>query len=181
MFTLKGYQERALGAVETFFRHARVVGREQAWTKSISELGQAPRLYDRSALGEVPAVCVRIPTGGGKTYLAAHAVARIGQVLLDSDAPAALWLTPSDAIRTQTLAMLQTPSHPCRLALESHFGDRVRVCALEDLPTVGPQEVGASAIIIVATIQSFNVRDKTIRNAYAFDEGFSAHFQSLTP
>jgi len=35
--------------------------------------------YDANALGEVPAVCVRIPTGGGKTFLAAHAVARVAR------------------------------------------------------------------------------------------------------
>jgi type III restriction enzyme len=132
-------------------------------------------------LGEVPAVCVRIPTGGGKTFLAAHAVAHIGQALKDTAAPVALWLVPSDAIRSQTLAALSTPRNPCREALTQYFGERVRVCALDDLATVGPQEVGSSAIIIVATIQSFNVKDKTIRTVYSFDEALAPHFQGLTP
>jgi type III restriction enzyme len=51
--------------------------------------------------------------------------------------------------------------------LTEHFGERVRVCALDDLATVNPQEIGQSAIVVVATIQSFNVKDKTIRNVYS--------------
>jgi type III restriction enzyme len=113
--------------------------------------------------------------------MAAHAVARVGKVLADTDAPVALWLVPSDAIRSQTLAALSTPRNACRMALTEYFGERVRVCALDDLSTVGPQEVGQSAIIVVSTIQSFNVKEKTQRNVYSFDENFSRHFQGLTP
>jgi type III restriction enzyme len=65
--------------------------------------------------------------------------------------------------------------------LTEHFGERVRVCALDDLATVGPQEIGQSAIVIVATIQSFNVKDKTIRTVYSFDENLAPHFHGLTP
>jgi type III restriction enzyme len=126
-------------------------------------------------------VCVRIPTGGGKTFLAAHAVAQTGKTLRDTSAPVALWLVPSDAIRSQTLAALSTPRNPCREALTEHFGERVRVLSLSDLATVGTQEVGSSTIIIVATIQSFNIKDKTLRNVYAFDEALAPHFQGLTP
>lgn len=178
MFTLKTYQAQALEAVERFFRRMRIAGRDAAWTEvAVASTG---RPYDPSALGEVPAVCIRIPTGGGKTVLAAHAIPRIGQAF-DTDAPVALWLVPSEAIRSQTLAALKSPGHPCRSALEQAFGDRLRVCGLEDLPTVGRHEVGTSAIVIVATIQSFNVKDKSIRNVYAFDEALDAHFQALTP
>ena len=185
MFELKDYQKQALTDLEEFFRQMRSQGLAAAWLKCApirehqGKCLQAP--YSHDALGDVPAVCVRIPTGGGKTYLAAHAVARIGKILSDTDAPVALWLVPSDAIRSQTLAALTSPRNACRIALAEHFGERVRVCALDDLTTIGPQEVGQSAIIVVATIQSFNVKEKTQRNVYSFDENFSRHFQGLTP
>ncbi len=185
MFELKDYQQRALAALEAFFFKLRTAGLEAAWQhcapaqEKNGQTWQSP--YDASALGEVPAVCVRIPTGGGKTFLAAHAIAKIGQRLRDTAAPVSLWLVPSDAIRGQTLAALTAPRNPCRSALSEHFGERVRVCALEDLATVGPQEVGSAAIVIVATIQSFNVKDKTIRAVYDFDEALAPHFHGLTP
>ncbi len=185
MFILKDYQGNALTALDLFFRQLRTSGLEAAWKQCAplqEKQGQTwQAAYNAEALGETPAVCVRIPTGGGKTFLAAHAVARVGKTLADTDAPVALWLVPSDAIRSQTLASLSTPRNPCREALTSYFGERVRVCALDDLATVGPQEVGQSAIIVVATIQSFNVKEKTQRNVYSFDESFDRHFQGLIP
>ncbi|MBI4742988.1 MAG: DEAD/DEAH box helicase family protein [Betaproteobacteria bacterium] len=185
MFELKDYQQKALAALDAFFFKWRTAGLDAAWQhcapvrEKDGQSGQAP--YDKSALGEVPAVCVRIPTGGGKTFLAAHAIAKAGGRLRDTAAPVSLWLVPSDAIRGQTLAALNTPRNPCREALSEHFGELVRVCALEDLATVGPQEAGSAAIIIVATIQSFNVKDKTIRAVYDFDEALAPHFHGLTP
>ncbi|MBU4273813.1 MAG: DEAD/DEAH box helicase family protein [Proteobacteria bacterium] len=185
MFKLKDYQEKALVALDGFFRQVRMAGLAEAWRscapvkERLGQTRQAP--YSDEALGEVPAVCVRIPTGGGKTFLAAHAVARIGKSFCNTDAPLALWLVPSDAIRSQTLISLATPRHPCREALTEYFGERVRVCALDDLATVGPQDVGQSAIVVVATIQSFNVKEKSQRNVYSFDEHFARHFQRLTP
>jgi type III restriction enzyme len=178
MFALKSYQVAALEALEGFFERVRSVGLAAAWTEKVPEGTQRPG-YDATALGEVPAVCVRIPTGGGKTLLAAHAVGRIGKPLCGNDAPVALWLVPSDAIRAQTLAALQSPRHPCREALAGQFGDALRVCAIDELATVNPHE--SSAIVVVATIQTFNVKDKTIRNVYAVDESLAPHFQALTP
>lgn len=185
MFKLKDYQDKALATLDAFFRKLRMAGLEAAWQDCAlmqEKNGQTWRAdYDANALGEVPAVCVRIPTGGGKTFLAAHAVARVGKIYRDTDAPVALWLVPSDAIRFQTLFSLATPRHPCREALTEYFGERVRVCALNDLATVGRHEMGSSAVIVVATIQSFAITDKTKRNVYSFDESLAPHFQSLTP
>jgi type III restriction enzyme len=184
MFALKDYQQKALTALDGFFFKVRTSGLDAAWCACAPLHGKNGKIwqakYDPAALGDVPAVCVRIPTGGGKTFLAAHAVALVGKTLQDAAAPVALWLVPSDVIRSQTLAALSTPRNPCREALTQHFGERVRVCALDDLATVGQQEVGSSAIVIVATIQSFNVRDKTIRTVYSVDESLDTHFQGLT-
>jgi type III restriction enzyme len=185
MFKLKDYQIDSLAALDGFFRQLRMNGLAAAWQSCAPQQEKQgitwQAAYNADALGDTPAVCVRIPTGGGKTFLAAHAVAQAGKTMLDSDAPVALWLVPSDAIRSQTLAVLSTPRSPGREALTHYFGERVRVCALDDLATVGPQEVGQSAIIVVATIQSFNVKEKSQRTVYSFDESFDRHFQGLTP
>lgn len=185
MFALKDYQKKALAALDHFFHRVRVSGLEAAWRECApwheKDEERFQKDYSAEALGDVPAVCVRIPTGGGKTFLATHALAAAGKRLRDTDAPVALWLVPSDAIRSQTLTALSTPRHPCHEALVEHFKQQVRVCALDALPTVGAQETGRSAIVVVATIQSFNVRDKSIRSVYAFDESLAHHFQGLTP
>jgi type III restriction enzyme len=184
MFKLKDYQEKALLALDAFFRRLRSSDLDTAWREHAPMHEKDGQLlqeaYSADALGDVPAVCVRIPTGGGKTFLAAHAVARVGKSYRNTEAPMVLWLVPSDPIRTQTLAALSSPRHPCREALTEYFKEQVRVCALDDLATVGRHEPGNAAIVMVATIQSFNVKDKTLRNVYSFDEALAPHFQGLT-
>lgn len=186
MFKLKSYQTQALDTLERFCQRLQTAGggtegRAIAWAETLAAQGHPPRPYDATALGDVPNVCLRIPTGGGKTTLAAHALARVGRALASIDAPVVLWLVPSDTIRTQTLAALRTLGNPCHEALAQHFGDRVRVCTLEELPTVGPHEVGQAAVIVVSTIQAFNVKNTSQRNVYAFDESLAPHFQNLHP
>lgn len=76
MFALKDYQDKALAALDGFFFKLRTAGLDAAWRACAPQHeknGQRWQAnYDPAALGEVPAVCVRIPTGGGKTFLAAH-------------------------------------------------------------------------------------------------------------
>ncbi|HRO53026.1 MAG TPA: DEAD/DEAH box helicase family protein, partial [Alicycliphilus sp.] len=118
-----------------------------------------------------------IPTGGGKTVLAAHAVPLLAREWAAVDAPVAVWLVPSDAIRQQTLKALQTPGHPYRAALADAYGEGLRVCALEDVAQIAPPEWGRNAVVVVATIQSFRIEDAGQRNVYSFSESFEPHFR----
>jgi type III restriction enzyme len=77
-FKLKDYQRRSLETLEAFFGAARDRGHRAAWDAAMAAQGLSWP-YDDRTLGDVPAVCVRIPTGGGKTTMAAHAVARVGR------------------------------------------------------------------------------------------------------
>jgi len=180
MLTLKTYQESALTVLTQFLTDTRSQPVTQAYSATLAMQNRTGETY-QPLFGDVPCVCLRVPTGGGKTIMAAHAVAYAGKAVLDSDAPIALWLTPSDTIRTQTLEALANARHPYRQALAQHFGDRVQVCDLESLQTISPHDVGKAAIVIVATIQSFNVTDTAKRNVYSFFEELAPHFDNLPP
>ncbi|WP_449106773.1 DEAD/DEAH box helicase [Pseudomonas mohnii] len=177
MFKLKKYQNDALDALGDFFDRARKVSIQDAY-KDVLQRQQRTEAY-QEIFSDIPSVCLRVPTGGGKTLLAAHAVALAGKAVLDSDAPVALWLTPSDTIRTQTLEALSNARHPYRQALAHYFGDRIRICDLESLQTVGPHDIGKACIVVVATIQSLNVSDTSQRNVYSFFEELGEHFRDL--
>jgi type III restriction enzyme len=170
MLILKAYQRAALDVLTAFLRAARARGAKAAF----EEGGYG---YRADPFGDVPCVCLRIPTGGGKTLLASHAVVRMAKEWQDSDAPAALWLTPSDTIRSQTLNALQTPGHPYREALEETYGQRFQVCDLESVATISPHDWGRQAVIVVATIQSFRIEETGLRNVYLFNEAFEPHFK----
>jgi type III restriction enzyme len=137
--------------------------------------------YTTPHFNHVPYVCLRIPTGGGKTLMAAHAVGRIARHLLRIDNPACLWVTPSTTIRDQTRNGLQNSHHPYRLALEEELGTSIEVLTLEEALTK-PQylRVGGPAVVIVTTIQSYRIRGEkdgepleTTRKIYD-DNGYMA-------
>lgn len=171
--TLKIYQTAALSALSTYLHDATTVGAASAFQQF------SGRPYQAAAFGEIPCVCLRIPTGGGKTLLASHAIVRMAREWQSNDAPVAVWLVPSDAIRSQTLTALQTPGHPYRTALEDAYGQRLQVCDLDRVSTLSPTDWGRQTIVVVATIQSFRVESADTRNVYAFSEAFERHFKSL--
>ena len=179
MLTLKTYQKNALQTLDGFLQACRSLPVADAYKAALMLQNRTNEADYNAEFADTPCICLRIPTGGGKTLLAAHAIAQSSKTLNDSDAPVALWLTPSDTIRTQTLQALNTPGHPYRAALEHYFPQRVRVCELENLQTIATHDVGKTAIVIVATIQSFRITDTTKRNVYAFYEELAPHFDGL--
>ena len=178
-FTLKPYQTQALAALEKYLRAARIHGARSAFE---SETGYG---YNPQPFGEVPCVCLRIPTGGGKTLLAAHALGLMAREWPRfspeplAPKPLALWLVPSDTIRAQTLAALRSVGHPFREALAQGCGDSLRVCDLDEVASLSPQDFDACAVVVVATIQSFRIEDTDQRNVYAFAEAFEPHFRGV--
>ena len=176
-FSLKRYQQQALDALEQYLRSASLHGARSAFEQ------QTGYGYNPEPFGETPCVCLRIPTGGGKTLVAAYAVGRLQREWPSRAAhPLTLWLVPSDTIRSQTLAALATPGHPFHEALAQACGADVRVCGLDDVATLSPQDFDARAVVVVvATIQSFRVEDTDQRNVYAFSEAFEPHFRGLPP
>ncbi len=171
--TLKSYQQAALDTLTAFARAASVKGPAMAFVELVGHS------YNADAFGrEVPCVCLRIPTGGGKTVMAAHAVPLLAREWRRADKPVAIWLVPSDAIRNQTLGALQTAGHPYREALAESYGADLQVCALEDVALVAPQDWGRNAIVLVATIQSFRIEEAAQRNVYRFSENFEPHFRA---
>ena len=173
---LKRYQDQALEALERYLRSAATLGTAAAFAQ------QTGYGYNADPFGELPCVCLRIPTGGGKTLLAAHAIGRLAREWPGRHPkPLALWLVPSDTIRSQTLKALLTPGHPFREALAQACGDDAVVCDLEAVAQLSPQNFDQRAVVVVATIQSFRVEDTDQRNVYAFSEAFEPHFRGVQP
>jgi type III restriction enzyme len=175
-FILKGYQAQALQALERTLLAAQTQGIAAAFQ---AETGHA---YLLDPFGdERPCVCLRIPTGGGKTLLGAHAAGLLPRAWPNGAAqPLLLWLTPSDIIRTQTYQQLSAPGHPLHEALREQLGDLVRVLPLEELATLSPTDFAQRPVVVVATMQSFRVENTEQRNVYAPSEDWERHFRTLS-
>src|SRR3546814_14145267 len=86
-----------------------------------------------------PYCCIRLPTGGGKTLLAAHAVRIAADEWMERPKVPVLWLVPSNPILTQTIDALKQPRHPYRLALEDAFG-AIAVFDVDERRQIAPQD-----------------------------------------
>lgn len=173
---LKNYQRRALEKLERFFDQARAFGNAKAFAK-IAPLDENRYARDYTPLPGVkgPHVCLRLPTGGGKTLLAAHSIAKSAHYL-EKKFPVALWMTPSKTIRKQTVEALKNQRHPYRKAMNRDFNGRVKVWDISECFNIRPQDMTDAACVVVATIQALRVNDTEGRKVYAHNENFEAHF-----
>lgn len=189
MLTLKQYQLNTLEALRLYFR--RVVELSGANFRDPASsafydvtgelLGQGIPFREVPRLPGLPYVCLRIPTGGGKTLLGAHAVGLTAKEFLRTDYPTVLWLVPSDAIKDQTLAALENREHPYRQALDAAFGGHVTVIDLSAAFYVQRPTLENTATIIVSTLAALRVERMDSRKIYEAAGALQAHFVGLTP
>src|SRR6266404_7492802 len=127
---LKNYQQKALYWLRRYYERCRILQEDRfpastAFTSTTAEIYEGAGLpYSPvEQLPGIPYVCLRIPTGGGKTLLGCEAISIAQRELLQVDNSLVLWLVPSDAIRSQTLDRLKDRNDPYRVALESTLGN----------------------------------------------------------
>lgn len=185
---LKRYQDQTIATLAGFFKEARVRGPAAAFAGIVAEPEQAKRLRGYggtykavTGLQSVPYVCLRLPTGGGKTLLAAHAIAVARDHWLERDYPVVVWLVPSDAIRRQTVEALKDARHAYRRTLDDAFEGRVRVFDIGDFTQATPQDLRANLCVFVGTIQTLKVANTNGRKVYANNEMMEPHFSNVSP
>ena len=121
---------------------------------------------------QTPHLCIKVPTGGGKTFIAANALKTIIDALRVYARPvprAVVWLVPSNAILEQTEKSLGSPHHPYRRKLDTLFNGRVRVYSKEELLVpagFNPASVHEQVNIFVLSYASFRTSNKEGRKAY---------------
>ena len=178
---LKVYQCQALDAFEQFLRRYREQGAATAYdacTRSTFGIGVPYRTPQALAPGDIPCVCLRIPTGGGKTLIGGHAIARVNDALLGVDHSLTLWLVPTDAIRMQTLRALKTPGNLLHDSLAGKLG-LFNVLTLEEALNVQPGTLDSANIIVVATMQSFKQEDTGRLAVYKQNGQLMANFTGV--
>lgn len=183
MITLKDYQQRVLDSLRDFLRQCARDRHPSAAFQRALERNAAPMLpyIPVAASGleaEMPYVCLRVPTGGGKTLLACHASGLAMSELLRTDRAVVLWLVPSNTILEQTADALRDPRHPYRRALELACG-AVEVVTIEEALRLSRAAVDGQTVVIVSTIQAFRVEDTTGRKVYEQNGAFSEHLLNL--
>ena len=106
----------------------------------------------------VPNIVLKVPTGGGKTWLAVLGVSKIMGKYLGSNTGFVLWIVPSEAIYTQTLKNLRDRQHPYRQALDRAAAGRVRI--MEKSDRLDARDVDTHLCIMLLMLQSANRQTK---------------------
>jgi type III restriction enzyme len=183
MITPKNYQLRVLESLRDFFRQCSKDGRPEAAFQNVLLKNNQPLVpyIPVQAAGLTPGmpyVCLRVPTGGGKTLLACNAAGVAMGELLHTERAVVLWLVPSNTILDQTADALRDPRHDYRRALELACG-AVEVVTIEEALRLSRATVEGQTVVIVATIQSFRVEDTTGRKVYDQNGSFSEHLLNV--
>ena len=120
----------------------------------------------QNTLPGVPCVCMKVPTGGGKTFLACNSVKTIFDMLPATKSKVVVWLVPSDAILTQTIAALRNLDHPYRQKLDVDFGSRIEIYTKAQLlngQLFDPVTVMEQVCICVLSYDSFRGRKENLK------------------
>lgn len=180
MFIPKTYQTQILESVQNYFQLCYEKGTPSLAFHAVTEQlwGQGMAYNSLSGFpADMPYFCLRVPTGGGKTWLASKSVSLVNTHLLRTEHSVILWLVPSNPIRQQTLRALRDGKHPYRLALRE--AGPITVLDLEEAKTITRATMDTSTVVIVATRQAFQVEEEECRKVYQSNGALMHHFDNL--
>jgi type III restriction enzyme len=125
----------------------------------------------------IPNVCFKVPTGGGKTLLATAAIQRINQDYFKRNNGFVLWIVPSDTIYTQTSKQLRNKEHPYRQMLDRASGGRTLILEKNDKFTA--QDVEDNLCIMLLMLQASNRENKNTLKMFKDSGRFESFFPPL--
>lgn len=190
---LKQYQKRVLSNLDRFLLfldEQRDISKAYAMTwldQGIPVGGDGMPSY-KDTIPQVPHICFKVPTGGGKTVVGCASLKHIYEALERMMAAPmqdkiVVWLVPSNAILDQTLKALKDPTHDYRRQIDTDFHSRVEVLngaqALNG-QNFTPATVRENLTIIVMSFDSLRIRRKEGRKAYQENgnlEGFVVSYE----
>jgi len=185
MLTLKRYQQEVIDTLERFLTRLKdyqIKGVENSVFPAFDSVSYSPKKYQSiSGLSEVPYICIKVPTGGGKTLIATHAVDCVYRLYLThkSKTGIVIWFTPSDAIRSQTLKKLKNRNHPYRESLDAAFGNYVKVFDSEEALRITKNDLDNYLCVLVETPQAFRRENTESLRNYRANGQLITHFENV--
>lgn len=130
----------------------------------------------RNDVAGVPNVTVKVPTAGGKTFIACNAIDTIFKHYHDEAPQVVAWFVPSDTILKQTYRNLSNTDHPYRQKIDSLFNSRVNVIDKETAlmgTHLSLSDLREHLTIFVLSVQSFAANNKDGRRVYRENENLT--------
>ena len=171
---LKNYQIQVISDLERFLellieKQSISSAYSTLWNEKGVNVGIDGMTPYKMELAGVPQVCFKVPTGGGKTFLAANSIKPIFDSMPHIHPKAVVWLVPSDAILTQTYRTLTDKNHDYRKKIDVDFGNKVEIYSKQQLlngQNFNPTSVSDNLSVFVLSYDSFRTSKKDGRKAY---------------
>lgn len=124
----------------------------------------------------LPCFCLKIPTGGGKTFLAVKTIDLINTNYLKKQTGLVLWIVPTTQIYRQTLKALRERDHPYRQHLDIASAGRTLI--LEKGDNFSPLDVRENLIVFMLMLPSAARKTKDVLRIFKDSGGFADFFPS---
>lgn len=185
---LKEYQKKTLDQVKIYLeslaefkaKHHKAIAVDpdlaidfpfKAWEKVIGTSYHS----SKNGIGEyLPDFYLKIPTGGGKTILACHAIDLINRIYLKKQTGIVLWIVPTTQIYRQTLSSLKNREHPYRQVLDISSGGRTLILEKPDKFT--PLDLDENLAIMLLMLPSASRKNKETLKVFKDSGGFTEFF-----
>ncbi len=182
---LKPYQHRVIKDLECFLSYVHkketpAKAFDQYWEDKLG-MPYTPQL-DGSFTGMKPYkdnvsnavhIAIKVPTAGGKTFIACNALYTIDKYFYHGNAKAVVWLVPWSNLLQQTVNNLSNPNHPYREKLNSLFSNRVEVYEKDQLlqgANFNPTSVTEQLNIFVFNFSSLRINSRKKEDRKVFQE-----------
>ena len=185
---LKPYQAGVLRDLDRYLQYIQQTHRydlayNQYWRDEVGDYdplnNTGMRPYQNN-VPHTPHVCIKVPTAGGKTFIAVNALHTLFDAFATERPKAVVWLVPWSNLLDQTVRNLTNPAHPYRQKLNSLFNHRVAVYQKKDLlqgANFSPAVVQQQLSIFVLSFGSLRATKKEDRKIFE-ENGALAPFAS---
>lgn len=173
---LKTYQKKAMSDLDLYLRFLNEDNNlfdtwEHYWNAKDICVGYGGVPAYQNAIAKVPHVCLKVPTGGGKTFMACASVKHIMNAMPSDKPKVVVWMVPSNAILTQTIQNLSNVNHAYRQRLDMDFAGRVGVYTKDMLlnaQNFSPDTVKEMLTVCILSYDSLRVdsKKKDVRKVY---------------
>lgn len=145
---------------------------KEAWEKSTGRIAYSSKA---NGLNEpVPDIYLKVPTGGGKTLLACHAIDNIQKTYLKRQTGLVLWVVPSTQIYRQTIKALKDRNHSYRQTLDISSGGKTLI--KEKTEMFNRLDVAEHLVILLLMLPSANRQNKEALKVFRDQGGFTEFF-----
>jgi superfamily II DNA or RNA helicase len=178
MLNLKTYQKRAIKELEGYLDLIKTTPNK---AHKIAFITLKDKIYNEIGLN-VPFVCIKIPTGGGKTIVATHMVNSIYEKFTQSKnlKGLVLWLVPTTTIKTQTINALKDRNSSYREILDKKFSNEIIIMDVKDARSIKKSDIENNLCVIVSTTSAFKSESNENRKVLQDSGQLIEHFKEIS-